>query len=155
MESIFQKLTDQATTDLEKLERALELEQYRNEKILLKMKAFDHDKVTKAFAKIGVEEIRERVTVSFAPSKDSSHEILNAAKLHIGFRVKSMTMKPILFAGYTKSGAGRNNDRLIAKAVKIQDQINYLTGYSCSVNEYGLEVKNANDPFNFSIDIYI
>ena len=54
-------------------------------------------------------------------------------------------MKPIKFAGYTSSGAGKNQKKLDEKAKKIEEYIKNKTCIkSIDVNQYSLEIKNYN-----------
>ena len=61
----------------------------------------------------------------------------------------ALTLRPvsgkvrfILFDGYTKSGAGRNQKRLQAKADKLSLIMTEATSLSCSVNQYSFEIQN-------------
>ncbi len=48
-------------------------------------------------------------------------------------------MKFIKFAGYTKSGSGKNKERLKTKAKKMQDEFTAITGLKVSINSNSLE----------------
>lgn len=148
-------LQTSTTTAIDNVKELLRLEELRNTIINTKCSNIDDEKINKCFAKLGIDIVKEPTMqfrlVSDYTGKRSTDEQLQTGKLILEYRVGSTKIKPVLFAGYAKSGAGRNHGRLVAKAKKIEEQITALTGYECNINQYGMEVKTAGDPFNFSI----
>jgi hypothetical protein len=53
--------------------------------------------------------------------------------------------KFIQFAGYTKRGAGKNQDRLYAKAAKLEESFLAATGIKCDINPFSLESQRKQD----------
>lgn len=135
----------------------IRLEEVRLEVINSKIESFDEDKFTKALKKVGVEELSRYFSfesvVKFNGENITEDELRDTS-LSIDLRVKSIKIKPIMFAGYTKGGSGKNRDRLVAKAKKLENKFTELTGYRCDINECGMEVKSGEE-FTFSITFYI
>lgn len=152
-----QNLLQHQSNRIDELKETLRLEELRASIIANKFASVDENKIKQCFKKIGCEEIKERVSARFRDvnsslgSRATEEELLNA-ELLISYRVKSISIKPIAFAGYTASGDGKNRDRLNKKAQKLEEKIEKLTGYKCSLNPYDFEVKNIGDDFCFSID---
>jgi len=54
--------------------------------------------------------------------------------------------KFIKFNDYLSSGRGRNHDRLVEKAHKLEDSIKQSTSFtSCNVNKFSLEIRDEKD----------
>lgn len=149
-------LQTQTTNIIEKLKETLRLEELRNTIINVKFSNIDENKIKKCFEKIGVELIENRTTAFFKnvsnfTGNQSTDEDLQNATLQLEYRVRGIKIKPITFNGYTSRGAGKNRDRLVAKAEKLEKKITELTGYKCYINHYGMEVKNSSEDFQFTI----
>lgn len=64
--------------------------------------------------------------------------------------------KFIKFNGYLSSGRGRNHNRLVEKARKLEDLIKQSTSFtSCNVNQFSLEIEDENDSKSILLDIMI
>jgi len=65
---------------------------------------------------------------------------------YIGLRFVSLNdkFKFVSFDGYTKLGAGRNHNRLVAKSEKISKIVSEVTGFNCRINIYSLESRKNN-----------
>lgn len=78
--------------------------------------------------------------------------------LELRVKVESWSkIKPVKDEGYTKSGGGRNHDKLVKRAKDIEEKIYTLTDHKCSINYYGLEIndRNVGKDFTFSIELFI
>ena len=66
------------------------------------------------------------------------------------------SFKFITFKGYTSRGSGKNEKQLCATRDKIVEKIKEGTGLeSVAVNQYSLEIKNAEDSKSVSIDFWV
>lgn len=64
---------------------------------------------------------------------------LNEKYICLRFASLNGKFKFVPFDGYTKSGAGRNHDRLVAKSEKVGKIVFQATGFECRINHYSLE----------------
>lgn len=138
-----------------KLQEEVVIETARLDRMTKLYQSVDLNRINDGLSKLGLNIIRE-LSVGFAWNKDITIEELQTRSLTLSYRVESIgSIKPIVFAGYTKSGLRRNHDKLINKSVKLEEKIKAATSYECQVNPYGMEVKSASDAFRFSIDFKI
>lgn len=63
----------------------------------------------------------------------------------ISAKPNSDKFKFIAFQGYTSRGAGKNRERLDAKASKIAQQLKDISGLPVGVNCYSLEIRKPGD----------
>lgn len=56
--------------------------------------------------------------------------------------------KPILFSGYTASGAGKNSKKLSELENKLKEEFFALTNLKISINKFSLEIKNREEKEN-------
>lgn len=64
-------------------------------------------------------------------------------------------VKPVVHAGYKKSGASVNEKVRAERTERLQTKIMELTGYQCHINEFSMEIKDKNDPCRILIELHI
>lgn len=144
------KILQAQAAKIAELRNQLTREVVREERITKLYESIDFGKIKKAFAKLGFVPTRE-FNCQFDRGED-----FGKSPLLVDYYVQSHgSFKPIHFDGYTKSGAGRNHDRLVAKAEKLEAKLLELTGYKTYINHYGMEVKSSDKDFSFSIQFTI
>ena len=79
-------------------------------------------------------------TVETTQAEIDSLAVANlAVNLQLSIAESPKAFKAVPFAGYTKGGSGRNQDKLLNKANKVKTTFERLTGFNTSVNSYSCE----------------
>lgn len=69
----------------------------------------------------------------------------NSLKLNYKILPKLPKYRYILFDGYNKYGAGRNQNKLRQRAIDLQDKIFQETNLKCSVNQFCFEINQRQE----------
>ncbi len=111
-------------------------------------------KVREALKKFGLEvsgEVNARKTGRNDNAwDDDDYMVASIRAVPVGGRYK-----PILFGGYTSSGAGRNHGRLTAKANALADAIKSASGLAVQVNSSSMGVRKEGDEVRVLIDVWV